>query len=211
MRKVCVQESVRMVLRALMLMNVQKRRLQERKRQHQVHQDGNARSHTHIVPLAHSNQLLIDRKLTARPKPSDHPVYDSCPFAWRRVPLYDPLKLDLQTELHPSWRLRRDWMSVKRRTNHANVCGVILVIQHVEGVDRQSRSWSSIPGFRQHYGMRQVEIQIDVSGPMQGVSRHTDRTIERQTIMVVVVSGRNIHRLPRVKRESCPEVEPLTC
>jgi hypothetical protein len=42
---------VRMVLRALMLMNVQKRCLQKRKRQHQVHQDGYARPHTHIVPF----------------------------------------------------------------------------------------------------------------------------------------------------------------
>ncbi|RZU43694.1 hypothetical protein BDD14_5391 [Edaphobacter modestus] len=88
-RKMSVEERVRMVFRALMPMNVQKRRLQERKRQHQVHQDGNARPHTHIVTPAHSNQLLIDRKLTAGPKPSDHPVYASCPFAWRRVPLYD--------------------------------------------------------------------------------------------------------------------------
>ena len=52
MREVGVEETVRMVLRALVLMNVQKRRLQERKREHEVHQHGNARLHTHIVPLA---------------------------------------------------------------------------------------------------------------------------------------------------------------
>lgn len=49
-RKVSVKEPMRVVLGTLVLMNVQKRRLQERKRQHQVHQDGNARTHTHIVP-----------------------------------------------------------------------------------------------------------------------------------------------------------------
>jgi len=58
MRKVSVKEPVRVVLSTLVPMNVQKRRLQERKRQHQVHQDGNARSHTHIVPPAHSDQLF---------------------------------------------------------------------------------------------------------------------------------------------------------
>ncbi len=50
-RKVSVEELVRVVLGALVLMNMQKRRLQERKRQHQVHQHGNARSHPHIVPF----------------------------------------------------------------------------------------------------------------------------------------------------------------
>jgi hypothetical protein len=50
MRKVSVDEAVRMLLRALVLMNVLKRRLQERKRQHEVHQDRNASSHRHILP-----------------------------------------------------------------------------------------------------------------------------------------------------------------
>jgi hypothetical protein len=40
---------VGMVLRTLMLMNVLERRLQERKRQHEVHQEGNARSHRPIL------------------------------------------------------------------------------------------------------------------------------------------------------------------
>jgi hypothetical protein len=48
-KKVSVEKPVQVILGALMLMNVQKWRLQERKRQHQVHQHGNARSHTHIV------------------------------------------------------------------------------------------------------------------------------------------------------------------
>jgi hypothetical protein len=38
MLKMSVYEAVRMVLRAFMLMNVLKWRLQERKRQHEVHQ-----------------------------------------------------------------------------------------------------------------------------------------------------------------------------
>jgi hypothetical protein len=41
---------VRMALRALMLMNVLKWRLQERKRQHEVHKNGKATSHRHILP-----------------------------------------------------------------------------------------------------------------------------------------------------------------
>jgi len=49
-RKVSVEQPVRMVRGTLVLMNMQKRRLQERKRQHQVHHDGNARPHTYIVP-----------------------------------------------------------------------------------------------------------------------------------------------------------------
>jgi hypothetical protein len=40
---------VRMVLRAFMLMNVQKRGLHKRKRQHEVHQDGSEVPHTRIV------------------------------------------------------------------------------------------------------------------------------------------------------------------
>ena len=42
-----VKESVRMILCALMLMNVQKRRLQKHKRQDEVHHDGSAQPHTH--------------------------------------------------------------------------------------------------------------------------------------------------------------------
>ena len=45
MRKVSVKKPVRMVLCTLMLMNVQKRRLNDQKRQHQVHQDGDATLH----------------------------------------------------------------------------------------------------------------------------------------------------------------------
>ena len=48
-RKVGMKEPARMALRFLVLMNVQKRRLHEGKRQDQIHQDGNARPHTHIV------------------------------------------------------------------------------------------------------------------------------------------------------------------
>ena len=64
MRKVCVEESVRMVLRALVLMNVQKRRLQERKRENEVHQYGDARPHTHIVPLANRRILETEDPAT---------------------------------------------------------------------------------------------------------------------------------------------------
>jgi len=49
MLKMCVDEAVRMVLGAFMLMNVLKRRLQERQRQHEVHKNGNAGSHRHIL------------------------------------------------------------------------------------------------------------------------------------------------------------------
>jgi hypothetical protein len=49
---------MRVVRGTLVLMNVQKRRLQERKRQHQIHQDGNARPHTFIVAPGQSDQLF---------------------------------------------------------------------------------------------------------------------------------------------------------
>jgi hypothetical protein len=55
MRKMDVKETVRMVFRTLMLMNVQKRRLQKRKRQHEGHQVGDARQHTLIVPFKKRN------------------------------------------------------------------------------------------------------------------------------------------------------------
>jgi hypothetical protein len=45
-RKVSMEEPVRVIRGTLVLMNVQKRRLQERKRQHQVHQYGNNGPHT---------------------------------------------------------------------------------------------------------------------------------------------------------------------
>jgi len=51
-RKVGMKEPAAMTLCLLMLMNVQKRRLDETKRQHQVHQYGDTGPHTHIVPLA---------------------------------------------------------------------------------------------------------------------------------------------------------------
>src|SRR5260370_21547587 len=54
MLKMCVDEAVRMVLGAFMLMNVLKGRLQERQRQHEVHKNGNAGSHRHILLTYHS-------------------------------------------------------------------------------------------------------------------------------------------------------------
>jgi hypothetical protein len=57
MREVGMKEPTTMALRLLMLMNVQKRRLDEGKRQHQVHQDGDTEPHTHMVPLANVKML----------------------------------------------------------------------------------------------------------------------------------------------------------
>ena len=57
MRKVGVKKTTAMPLRLLMLMNVQKRRLHKGKRQHHVHQNGDAEPHTHIVPLANRQML----------------------------------------------------------------------------------------------------------------------------------------------------------
>jgi hypothetical protein len=51
MRKVGVKEPIAMALRLLMGVNVEKRRLHESKRQHQVHQDGDTEPRTHIVPF----------------------------------------------------------------------------------------------------------------------------------------------------------------
>ena len=51
-RKVGMKEPAAMALRLFMLMNVRKRRLDEGKRQHQVHQDGDTGPHTHILTLA---------------------------------------------------------------------------------------------------------------------------------------------------------------
>lgn len=49
MLKMSVDEAVGMALRAFMLMNVLKWRLQKRKRQHEVHKNRNAGSHRHIL------------------------------------------------------------------------------------------------------------------------------------------------------------------
>jgi hypothetical protein len=51
MRKVGMKEPTRMSLRLLMLVNVQKRRLDEGKRHHKVHQDGDTVPHIPIVPF----------------------------------------------------------------------------------------------------------------------------------------------------------------
>jgi hypothetical protein len=77
---------VRVVLGTLVLMKVQKRRLQELKRQH--HLDGDARPDTHIVAPAKAISYLIDRKLTARPEPSDYEV--SIRLRSRRSHLWSP-------------------------------------------------------------------------------------------------------------------------
>src|SRR5258707_5997451 len=55
MLKMCVDEAVRMVLGAFMVMNVLKGRLQERQRQHEVHKNGNAGSHRHILSTYYSS------------------------------------------------------------------------------------------------------------------------------------------------------------
>jgi hypothetical protein len=51
MGKVSMKEPVRMMLRTLVLMNVQKGRLEKRQSQQEVHQYGNATPHTNIVPF----------------------------------------------------------------------------------------------------------------------------------------------------------------
>ncbi len=59
MRKMRVKEAVRMMLRAFMLMNVLKGRLEERKRQHEVHQYGNARSHNPYRTLSTTGLVVL--------------------------------------------------------------------------------------------------------------------------------------------------------
>jgi hypothetical protein len=51
MWKVGMKEPTVMTLRLLVFMNVQKRRLHEGKRQHQIHQNGDTDPHTYIVPF----------------------------------------------------------------------------------------------------------------------------------------------------------------
>jgi hypothetical protein len=57
MRKVGMKEPTAMALRLLVFMNMQKWRLYEGKRKHQVHEDGDTEPHTHIVPFLGSESL----------------------------------------------------------------------------------------------------------------------------------------------------------
>ena len=74
MLKMCVDEAVRMVLGAFMLMDVLKGRLQERQRQHEVHKNGNAGSHRHILLTYHSQYASSLCAQSDRPKSSEERV-----------------------------------------------------------------------------------------------------------------------------------------
>jgi hypothetical protein len=75
----------------------------------------------------------------------------------------DLLKLKFQVELYTSWRLSGHRRSIKGRTNHSDVSDIIFMIQNIERVDRQRRSWSVLSCPCQYYGMGEVEVEIDVS------------------------------------------------
>jgi hypothetical protein len=118
MRKVGMKEPTRMPLSILVLMNVQKRRLHEGKRQRQVHKDGDTGTHTLIVPF--------------QAQESSGGAADG------------PLKLEFQVELHPSWRLGGHRTAIKGRADYSHIRDIIFVIQNVERVDCQRRSGSPL-------------------------------------------------------------------
>ena len=70
----CVDEAVRMVLGAFMLMNVLKGRLQERQRQHKVHKNGNAGRTDIFYPLTILQYASSLCAQSDRPKSSEERV-----------------------------------------------------------------------------------------------------------------------------------------
>ena len=67
MRKVSMKKRVRMVLRAFMLMNVQKRRLKKQDRQREIHQYGNTTLHNAYSTVKYKARIPSVRSGNLRP------------------------------------------------------------------------------------------------------------------------------------------------
>ena len=69
---------------------------------------------------------------------ADNSISFQSSLAWEAVPPVYQLKLELQLELHASWRLSSDGMAKERRTDDADVGHVIFVIKDIEGIEMET-------------------------------------------------------------------------
>ena len=69
---------------------------------------------------------------------ADNSISFQASLAWEAVPPVYQLKLELQLELHASWRLSSDGMAKERRTHDADVGHVIFVIKDIEGIEMET-------------------------------------------------------------------------
>src|SRR5258708_32763641 len=97
-------------------------------------------------------------------------------------------KLELQIELHAARWLRCNSMTEKCRADDTNIGDVILVIQDVEGVDRNGPNRSFLTPFGKKEVTRKIEIHVDVAGAVKSVPRSTCWTIDRQAVVVVIAA-----------------------
>src|SRR5438552_9253696 len=92
-------------------------------------------------------------------------------------------------------------MPEEGRCNYADVGAVILVIENVERIQRDAESRRFLPRFGQHKIVRNVNVQPNQTRSVQRIAQYSDRTIIRDSVVVIIAPGCDRDGAPGVKGE----------
>jgi len=95
--------------------------------------------------------------------------------------------------------------------NHADEGDVVGMIQDIERVDGDGEGGDFLfVGFRiEGEVVREVEIEIDQAGAVEGIAREAGGTIVNHAVAVVVCAGSDVYRLAGIQRERGAEGEQI--
>src|SRR5258708_14039054 len=112
-------------------------------------------------------------------------------------------------KLQPAGLVGGHRLTKKRGTQVAHIPRVVHAIEHIEGVERR-RDGRPFLLLRLHEKEvpRPSQIQNGVAGPLQTVPRETGGPVVRQTIAIVVASGRDAVWHAAIQRKSHSKIHP---
>ena len=99
------------------------------------------------------------------------------------------LELEFQIQLHAAGGLGLYAASEEWRGNHADVREVVLVVEDVEGIQGHRQRHRFFTRFREDEIMCSIEIQVEETGAVKAVPRHSSRAVVHNAIVIVVISS----------------------
>ena len=121
-------------------------------------------------------------------------------------------ELEFEVELGAAWRIGGDGLAEEWGCDHADEGDVVGMIQDIERVDGDGEGgevFLFVGFWIEGEVVREVEIEIDEAGAVEGIAREAGGAIVNHAVTVVVGAGSDVHRLAGIQRERGAEGEEI--
>src|ERR1700735_235463 len=98
--------------------------------------------------------------------------------------------MDLQRELHLTAVQSGICLSEQRRGDYTYVIGEVRMVQNIERVNPGVGVDLTIASLKREFTSK-VDVDRDLAGTLAGIASHPGRPIVRDTVAIVVLSGRD--------------------